>query len=188
MKTFILVYDSFAHFEVILSALFLKEKSEIITVGINKNIVTSTEGFRVMPHITINEVVNDEVDVFIIPGGEPEKLYKCDELYSLISDLHKLNKVIGAVCAGPIHLAKANILKGKRFTTSLNTNGVEEFKGAEYVDQNVVIDGNIITAKASGYVDFAIEIGKIMNIYKDEDDLTETIDFFKFFKSQNRET
>jgi hypothetical protein len=48
---------------------------------------------------------------------------------------------------------------------------------------NVIRDGNILTAKPNGYVDFALELGRMMDIYQDEADLQETIDFFKYFKS-----
>ncbi|MCP3808686.1 hypothetical protein NLX78_15725 [Paenibacillus sp. Lou8.1] len=44
------------------------------------------------------------------------------------------------------------------------------------------IHKNIITAKPNKYVDFAIEIGKVVDIYTDDEDLKETIDFFKLFK------
>lgn len=183
MKTFILIYEGFVQFETVLASFLLKSKGDIITVGLDENTVTSLEGFLVTPHITLDKIEINDVDVFIIPGGEQEVLEHCKELYKLLYDLDKKNCIIGAVCSGPIHLAWANILKGKRYTTSLKIENHKEFEKEGYVNQNVVIDGNLITAKASGYVDFAIEIGKMMKVYKDEADLVETIEFFKYFKS-----
>ncbi|WP_175406469.1 hypothetical protein [Bacillus sp. FJAT-27264] len=46
-----------------------------------------------------------------------------------------------------------------------------------------MVDRNIVTALPNGYVDFALELGKLMNIYKDKADYQETIEFFKYFKS-----
>jgi len=89
------------------------------------------------------------------------------------------NKVLAAICAGPVHLAKAGVLNGLKYTTSINVN--EYFQKENYRDENVVIDNKVITAEPEGYVDFAIEIGKLMNIYKDDQDLEETINFFKYF-------
>lgn len=183
MKTYVLIYEDFAHFEVILASYLLKTKGEIITVGINKDVVISTEGYKIVPDIIIDNVVINDVDVLIIPGGDPNKLYEYDGVYKLISKIYEKNKIIGAVCVGPIHLAKASVLNGKKYTTSLDVSEYNEFDSSKYVDENVVVDGNIITAKASGYVDFAIEMGKVMDIYEDENDLMETIQFFKYFKS-----
>ncbi len=40
----------------------------------------------------------------------------------------------------------------------------------------------IITARANRYVDFAIEVAKELELFEDEQDLRETIDFWKYFK------
>ena len=181
MKTYILIYEGFVQFEVILASYFMKTKGEIITVGVDNNRVTSVEGFITIPHMTIANVDVNEVDLFIIPGGQPEKLLENTELHNLLIQLNNQNKAIGAICAAPIHLAKSGVLKGKKYTTTLPINEFKEFQGCTYLDENVVVDNNIITAKASGYVDFAIEIGKVMDIYENEEDLEETIRYFKYF-------
>lgn len=182
MKTYVLVYEGFAHFEVILATYFLKFKGEIITVGLNKDEIISLEGFKIIPHITLEEVNLSDVDVFILPGGEPNKLYDNTYLYDILSNLNEKNIVMAAICAGPIHFAKAGILKGKKYTTSLDVKEHNVFDSSKYIHQNIVVDGNIITAKPTGYVDFAIEIGKVMDIYDGEADLVETMNFFKYFK------
>ncbi len=43
-------------------------------------------------------------------------------------------------------------------------------------------DGNVITARANAYADFAIEAGKALDLFEDETDLQETIDFWKYYK------
>ncbi|MGF7059525.1 DJ-1/PfpI family protein [Brassicibacter mesophilus] len=181
MRSYILIYEGFVQFEVILASYFLKTKGEIITVGVDESRVTSAEGFITVPHITIGEVDVNEVDIFIIPGGEPGKLLENVDLHELLIKLNNQNKAIGAICAAPIHLAKSTVLKGKKYTTTLPIEEFKEFQGCTYLDENVVVDDNIITAKASGYVDFAIEIGKVMDIYENEEDLEETIRYFKYF-------
>lgn len=183
MKTFVLMYDNFAQFEVILTNYFCKAKGEVITVCMDDSMVTSLEGFQMVPHKKLSQVNINEVDLFVIPGGDPEKLYKHDELYEFIKKLEQKDKLIAAICAAPIHLAKAGVLNNKKYTTTIKVEEHEEFDSANYVNENVIVDGNIITAKATGYVDFAIEIGKVLDIYENEEDLEETIKFFKYFKS-----
>ncbi len=183
MKTYILIYKDFAHFEVILSSYFLKTKGEIVTVGLSDQQVTSVEGFNIVPHMSIADVAVEDVDVFIIPGGEPANISGCSKLCELIIKLNENNKIIGAICSGVLHLARAGILNNRNYTTSLDLSEYNDFPCGNFIDTNVVVDNNLITAKASGYVDFAIELGKLAEIYEDEADLKETIDFFKYFRS-----
>ena len=49
-------------------------------------------------------------------------------------------------------------------------------------DVDCIRDGNILTARANAYVDFAIEAGKALDLFEDERDLRETINFWKLFK------
>ncbi len=49
-------------------------------------------------------------------------------------------------------------------------------------DLDVVVCDNIITARANGYVDFAIETAKELNLFEDEADLQETIAFWREFQ------
>lgn len=182
MKSYVLVYEGFVQFEVILASYLLKHAGDIITVGITKDPVVSAESYKVIPDITIDEVDVDEVDAFIVPGGFPDTLFDCATFYTLLEKLNSGNKVIGAICSAPLHLAKANVLQNKKFTTTMNPADFSEFDTDNFVNQNYVTDGNIITAKANGYVDFGIEIGKMVGIYEDEADYQETIDYFKYFK------
>ena len=49
-------------------------------------------------------------------------------------------------------------------------------------DTDIYNDKKVITARANAYVDFAIEVAKELNLFKDENDLQETIAFWKFHK------
>ena len=184
MNTYILIYDDFAQFEVILANYFLKTKGKIITVGINKDSVISSEGFITVPHISLDEVLVKNVDLFIIPGGNPENILDNKSFYTLLKRISDENKKIGAICSGVIHLAKSEVLNDKKFTTSVSLDENKYFNKNNFVNQNVIVDNNIITAKANGYVDFALELGKVMGIYESEEDLQETISYFKEFKDQ----
>ena len=127
MKTYVLIYDTFAQFEVVLTNYFMKTKSEIITVGLTEKEVISWEGFKTVPHLTIDEVNPEEVDLFIIPGGEPDQLFNQSELLELINTLYNKNKVMGAICSAPIHFAKAGILDGHNYTTTLPIDEFDSF-------------------------------------------------------------
>lgn len=171
MNTYILIYDSFVQFEVMLAAYFMKTKGKVYTLGLQNNAVNSCEGFSINPAVLVEDVDLNNIDVLIIPGGEAEQIMKQEALLDLIRSLNSQGKVLGGICGGVSVLKTAGVLEDKNYVD--NETGVS----------NVVVDGTIITAKPNGYVEFALEIGRIMNIYKDEADLQETIDFFKHFKS-----
>ncbi len=182
MKTFILVYPSFVQFEVIFTSLFMKTVGDIVTVGIDGSEVTSHEGFIVKPHMQLSDVNLDEVDLFVIPGGEHINIYGNPLLTNTLQGLNEKGKVIAAVCSGPVHLAKAGLLDGKRYTSYRMPERKEDFRHAQRLEDNVVVDGNIVTAKAVGYVDLALELGKIFNIYRDEADYQETVEVYRNYK------
>lgn len=77
-------------------------------------------------------------------------------------------QVAAGICAGVDVLDKAGILQNVKSTHS--------------VDLDVVRDNHIITARANGYVDFAIEVGKELELFENEADLQETIGFWKYHK------
>lgn len=182
MKVYTLVYNEFAHFEVILANLILREPGVTVTVGIDSEPVLSEEGYRILPDTTVGEVDVEDVDVFLVPGGDPKVLEGCLPLFGLLKKLGEAGKVIGAICAGPVHLSRAGILSGRKYTTSVDVSAYSELDSSNFINQNVVVDGSIITAKGAGYVDFGLELGKMMNIYKDEDDYKLYVDFFRNFK------
>lgn len=183
MKAHVLIYESFTEFEVILANYFIKTKGEIVSVGINDKIITSCEGFKIKPDITIDELDLSDVEILIIPGGNPEEIMKCDELREILIELNSNKVLIASICSGTIHLAKASVLDNKKYTSAFDLEEMAELSNATSVDENVVKYENIITARPNGYVDFAIEIAKALNIFEDENDLNETIQYFKFFKT-----
>ena len=90
----------------------------------------------------------------------------CMEGYSVNVDMAL--KDVAAICAGVDVLENAAVLKDTKSTHSEDT--------------DIYNDKKVITARANAYVDFAIEVAKELNLFKDEVDLKETIDFWKFHK------
>ena len=57
-----------------------------------------------------------------------------------------------------------------------------DVKSTHSTDLDIVSDKNVITARANAYVDFAVEVAKKLDLFADEADLQETIDFWKYHK------
>lgn len=92
MKVYVFIYETFAQFEVVLSTYFLGIKGDIITVGIENSPVLSGEGFKTIPHKILKDVDPSDVDLFILPGGEPSEIKECEQLYLFLNELNKIGK------------------------------------------------------------------------------------------------
>lgn len=179
MKTYIVIYEGFSQFEVIIASFLLRTKGDVITVGLTADTVTTAEGFVIKPDVVLSEMRRDDVDFFLIPGGPPNELMASSELSDILNELNEQKTFIGGICSGTLHLASSGILENKRYTTSLDLDEFDVFNKERYTNENVVSEGNIITAKGCAYVEFGILLGQLGDVYVDETDLKETIDYFK---------
>ena len=93
-------------------------------------------------------------DALFIPGGQPgvTNLLNDARVIDLVQTYHTEGKLIGAICAGPLVLEKADILSGKNITSYPMQNREEHFKNAIYHESNVVRDGNLLTSRGVGTV------------------------------------
>lgn len=180
MKVCILYYDGFSEFEIVLNALQFKNNLE--TVSLEDRIYKSAGNQKFVPDNIIDNVNPKEVDLFIIPGGDPSYLFQNEKLKNFILELNKNNKLIAGICGGTQLMASYGILKNKKCTG--NSYGIfkedeyfELFEGAILDNGDVVIDGNIITSTAQSFIEFAMTLGIVMGIRKKDDG------FYQFFKS-----
>jgi protein deglycase len=99
-----------------------------------------------------------DYDMVVLPGGLPGAHYLRDS-QELIDFLLALapEAVIGAICAAPIVLERAGLIRGCRVTCFPAKEG--ELVSAEVTGARVERQGRLVTAKAAGVsVDFALEI------------------------------
>ncbi len=166
MKDVVLLYDDCCIFEIVILNYFLKATgSELIFCSMDGKAVRVTEGYSMNADMTLEKMDWTDVRSFIVPGGEIANIDDA-RVTDIIAGLHKKKVLIAGICAGVEVLDKAGILKGIRSTISTG--------------EDCVKDGNVITARANAYVDFAIESGKALNLFEDEADLQETVSFWKY--------
>ncbi|HHX11698.1 MAG TPA: hypothetical protein GX731_02670 [Clostridiales bacterium] len=168
MNNYFLIYDDCCFFEIVILSYFLKIKNqEVQYCSMNGSSVRSMEGFSVNVDLSVEELDTDNIKCFVIPGGDVKPINN-DVIFSLLLDLKEKGSVIAAICAGVDILNKAGVLDGVHSTHS--------------DDSDVSNDKKIITARANAYADFAIEVTKELELFDDEEDLQETIDFWKYHK------
>lgn len=90
---------------------------------------------------------NMEYDLVVIPGGMPGATNLRDDkrVINLIKKQNKEGKLIGAICAGPIVLGKAELTEGRNITSYPGYEN--ELPNCKYLEDEVVVDGNIITSR-----------------------------------------
>ncbi|NGZ75606.1 DJ-1/PfpI family protein [Saccharibacillus alkalitolerans] len=179
MKTYILVYNGFAQFEVMLAAHLMKTAGEIVTVGLSTDPVVSHEGFRIVPHMTIERVEACSVDLFIVPGGDLSQISRRSEVENLLKAVQACGGKVGAICSGTMLALDAGLARGRNFTSPQPADPAAA--AGSRLSLPVVSDSGLVTAQAYGYVDFALELGRLSGIYRNEADYEETVRFFKFF-------
>ena len=126
--------------------------SKIITVSSELGKAIGTYGGEVNVDLTLDKLKVDDFDTIIFVGGSGALKYTEDETcWKIAQESVQKDKVLGAICVGPVILARAGVLSGKKATvwsSPLDKSAVKTLKeeGAIFEDNQVVQDGNIITA------------------------------------------
>ena len=168
MKDIVLLYDNCCIYEIVILNYFLKfTDGDILFCSVDGDTVRAAEGYSINPELPLKEIDLSQVRSVIVPGGEIAHIDR-PAVLDMLCRLNAGGVLIAAICAGVDILERAGILDGR--------------KSVHSADADCIRDGNIITARANAYVDFAIEAGKALDLFEDERDLQETIDFWKLFK------
>ena len=97
---------------------------------------------------SIDDVSADDFDALVIPGGySPDKIRTNEGMVSMTRAIFQAEKPVAAICHAGWMLAEADVLANRTVTSwpSIKTDLVNA--GAEWVDQEVVEDGNLITSR-----------------------------------------
>jgi protease I len=104
-------------------------------------------GARVDIDTDIHDVdAADFIALVFVGGAGAEGYFKSAKALNLARQANKQGKVVGAICIAPSILANAGVLRGKRATSWPSERSNLEKKGATWLDEAVVTDGNIVTA------------------------------------------
>lgn len=96
-----------------------------------------------------NEVSAKDYEAVIIPGGfSPDYMRRTKATIDFVRDMDKADKPIASICHGGWMLASACDIKGKKVTSTASIKDDLINAGANYVDEEVVVDGNIITSRS----------------------------------------
>ena len=149
-KIAVLVEDMYQDLEVWYPYLRLKEAGyDVFAVGTGRSkVYKSKHGYEMPQELAVKEAAEKDFDAVIIPGGyAPDILRRYPEVNHFVKTLWTKGKVVASICHGGWVLASADILKGRKVTSFSAIKDYMVHAGAKFVDEEVVVDGNLITSR-----------------------------------------
>ena len=162
MKILLFLADGFEEVEALTVVDYLRRMDiDVETVSITEDKkVRGAHNITVIADNIVSELKDiDPYNGVVIPGGLPgaTNLRDNPKVIEIVKELNKNKKLTAAICAGPIVLERAGIIKGKKITSYPGFE--DQLKEGIYMEENIVRDGSIITGRGPALaVDFAIEI------------------------------
>ena len=97
----------------------------------------------------LSEISADDYDALLLPGGQmnPDILRMDETAVRIVSEMCSAGKPVAAICHGPWLLVEADVVNGRTVTSWPSVRTDLRNAGATVVDQEVAIDGNLITSR-----------------------------------------
>lgn len=133
------------------AAEFTNAGHKIVHIGMNKGDVVrgKKEGTEVRIDRRVTDSSADAFDALLVPGGySPDKLRIHDDAVDFVRQFMKADKPVFSICHAPQILITAQVLDGRTITGWKSI--IQDIKnaGAKFVDEEVVIDGNLISSRS----------------------------------------
>lgn len=168
MDTVVLLYNTSCIYEIVILNYFLHYSGKKVRfTSIDGKSIAAMEGYSINVDGKFCDIDINDIELLVIPGGNIKEIdIPC--VWEYLKNVHAKDKIIAAICAGVDVLEHAGIL--------------EDILSTHSSELDVTVSDKVITSRANGYVDFAIEVAKKLDLFKDEADISETIAFWKNYQ------
>ncbi len=149
-KIGILIEDMFNIFEFWYPCYRLKEAgAEVLVIGSGRaKVFSGKPATEATADISADQVNSDDLDGLIIPGGyAPDLMRRFDSMVRLVKTVFNANKPVASICHAGWMLVSANVLQGRQATSFFAIRDDMVNAGAQWRDEAVVVDGNLITSR-----------------------------------------
>ena len=125
--------------------------AEVTVIGIESGEIQGKKGGSLRADATFADVEPDDFDMLVIPGGgAPENLRIHEPAVAFTRAFVESGKPVGAICHGAQLLISARVVAGRKLTSVNKIRDDVENAGGTWLDQELVIDGNLITSRVPG--------------------------------------
>jgi protease I len=142
--------DGFEDSELLVPRQTLIDRGAAVTLAsLERREITGDNGKTIMPDAIVDDIDSKEFDALVLPGGtkNPDKLRMEESVVYTIKKFVDAGKPVAAICHGPWLLAEADVLRGRTVTSWPSIRTDLRNAGAEVVDKEVVVDGNLVTSR-----------------------------------------
>ncbi|WP_020617441.1 type 1 glutamine amidotransferase family protein [Paenibacillus daejeonensis] len=142
---------------------------KIVTVGIEKTLVTTMGGLKIMPDIQVDECSIDSIDALILPGGTTWTEAMHAPILQFSERCLQEGIVVGAICGATLGLAQAGLLDSRWHTS--NDLGYLKMICPSYTGEScykgepAVTDGKLITASGVAPLEFAVQVLNALDVW-----------------------
>jgi protein deglycase len=138
-------------------------------------------GLTYRAHHAFADVAPAECACVLVAGGGLLSIKDNEPLNALLRRASERGVILGAICAGPLALAQAGVLAGHAYTQAGLYPASDQYRwdGAEFRAEPLVVSDHIITALPEAHIDFAIELGKRLGVFVDDDDASRQRGFYR---------
>lgn len=122
---------------------------DVVTAGVDGKAPIGAHGISVVADCVIGSVKAADFDMIVLPGGYKNTMTLAENaaVQALIKEFDAKGKLVGAICAAPIALDRAGVLKDEY---TCYTGISDSIKSSKFVEKNVVESGNILTSRGPG--------------------------------------
>jgi protease I len=156
-KVAILVENGFEEVELV------KPKEALEEAGAQTHIVSPAPGNKVRGwqhtdwgdefpvDVPLNQAKADDYDALLLPSGvmNPDKLRRNEQALQFVRSFFEAGKPVAVICHGPWTLIDAGVVKGRKITSYHTVQTDLKNAGAEWVDQEVVVDNGLVSSRNS---------------------------------------
>ena len=98
---------------------------------------------------TVTDASVGDYDALVIPGGvgNPDTLRDDDDAVRFVREFMESGKPMAVICHGPWMLVEADVARGRKLTSFSSIQTDMKNAGADWVDEEVVVDGNLVTSR-----------------------------------------
>jgi protease I len=140
-------YDESAYRGIFWS-LALAARGRLHVPGVEARVYTGIHGMPIAADTIVEELDPEAVDAVVVPGGyAADHLRRSEPVLDLCRTVAERGRPVAAICHGPWVLCSAGLLAGRRATGHWVIRPDLEGAGATWVDEEVVVDGPIVTAR-----------------------------------------
>jgi 4-methyl-5(b-hydroxyethyl)-thiazole monophosphate biosynthesis len=134
---------------------------EVVTAGLTDGPVTASRGVVLIPDRSLDQVLDDDFDMIVLPGGLPgaDHLDADPRIHALLQRMAEQERYTAAICAAPKVLLNAGLLDGRRATAYPGIIDGLMTENSQLLADAVVTDGKVVTSRGPGTaMDFALTL------------------------------